>query len=130
MSSDIVPRDEGSPQTRLKEYVLIGPRLVRLVWRLARDPRIPARAKATLVVLGAYLVSPIDLLPDFIPGIGHLDDVVLVAFALDQIINRVPEEIVREHWDGDEDVLAVVREILDLASGIVPAWLRKRFAEH
>jgi len=119
--------ERSTPQTQLKEYLLIAPRLVKLLWRLSRDPRVPARSKATLVILGAYLASPIDLIPDFLPGIGQLDDLVIVAFALDQMLNRVPEEVVRSHWDGDRDVLQIVREILDISTAFVPGWLKKRF---
>jgi uncharacterized membrane protein YkvA (DUF1232 family) len=118
--------DAEARTAKLKEYALFAPRLVKLVARLMKDPRVPARPKALLVVLGAYLVSPIDVIPDFVPGLGQLDDLVLAAFALNQILNRVPDECVREHWDGDEDVLAVTREVLDIASGIVPGWLSKR----
>ncbi len=117
-----------APQTELKEYLLIAPRLVKLIWRLARDPRVPARNKATLLLLTGYLASPIDIVPDFIPGLGHLDDLVIAAFALDQILNRVPPEVVRDHWDGEEDVLQIVQEILDISTAFVPAWLKKRFA--
>ena len=117
-----------STQTQLKEYLLLAPRLLKLLWRLARDPRVPARAKATLVILGVYLASPIDLIPDFVPGVGQLDDLVIVAFALDQMLNRVPEEIVRDHWEGDEDVLQIVREILDISTAFVPGWVKKRFS--
>jgi uncharacterized membrane protein YkvA (DUF1232 family) len=117
---------DESRKAKLKEYALFAPRLVRLVGRLMKDPRVPARPKAILLVLGAYLVSPVDVIPDFIPGLGQLDDLVLAAFALNQILNRVPDECVREHWDGDEDVLAIVREVLDIASGIAPGWLSKR----
>jgi uncharacterized membrane protein YkvA (DUF1232 family) len=119
---------ESLDMTRLKEYALFAPRLIKLVFRLVRDKRVPARPKAILVMLGAYLASPIDLIPDFIPGLGYVDDLVLAAFALDQILNRVPDQVVREHWDGDEDVLQIVREILDIAAGIVPDWLRKRLS--
>jgi uncharacterized membrane protein YkvA (DUF1232 family) len=121
--------DEREQQlTALKEYALFAPRLVKLVWRLLRDRRVPSRIKATLVLLGGYLASPVDLIPDFIPGIGQVDDLVLVAFALDQILNRVPDEVVREHWDGDEDVLEVIRNILDISTAFIPGWLKKRFA--
>jgi uncharacterized membrane protein YkvA (DUF1232 family) len=98
-----------------------------LLYRLARDPRVPARSKATLFILGGYLASPIDLIPDFIPGIGQLDDIAIVAFVLDQMLNRIPEDIVREHWEGDEDILQVVKEILDISTAFVPGWLRNRF---
>ena len=126
--TDLAVRDaERPPQTSLKEYALVLPRLVKLVWRLARDPRVPARSKAVLVVLGGYLASPVDLIPDFIPGLGQLDDIVVIAFALDQMLNRIAPDIVREHWDGEGDVLELVQEILDISTGFVPGWLKKRF---
>ncbi len=118
----------ASRPTELKEYVFLVPRLGKLIWRLTRDPRVPARSKAMLVMLGAYVLSPVDLIPDFIPGLGQLDDVVIAAFALDQILNRVPDDIVREHWDGDEDVLQLVREILDISTTFMPKWLKSRLA--
>ena len=124
----MIEAEETRPPTRLREYALLAPRLVKLVWRLARDPRVPPRSKALLFVLAGYLASPIDLLPDFIPGIGQVDDLIIAAFALDQILNRVPDEVVREHWDGDEDVLDIVKQILDIATAFVPGWLKKRFA--
>lgn len=116
----------GRP-TDLKEYLLLLPRLLKLLYRLTRDPRVPARSKATLFILGGYLASPIDIIPDFIPGIGQLDDIAIIAFVLDQMLNRIPEEIVREHWEGDEDILQVVKEILDISTAFVPGWLRNRF---
>jgi uncharacterized membrane protein YkvA (DUF1232 family) len=127
VASDIELRDKEAQQTKLKEYALLAPRLVKLLWRLARDPRVPARSKATLVLLMGYIVSPIDLIPDFLPGIGQMDELVIAAFALDQMLNRVPPEVVREHWDGDKDILEIVQEVLDIATAFVPASLKKRF---
>ena len=118
--------DPEGGQTELKEYLLFLPRLVKLIWRLTRDPRVPPRSKATLVMLGAYVMSPVDLIPDFIPGLGQLDDVVIIAFALDSILNRIPDHIVREHWEGDDDVLQLVREILDISTSFMPKWLKNR----
>ena len=121
------PLDDAQ-QTKMKEYALLAPRLAKLVWRLARDPRVPARVKATAFVLGAYLFSPVDLIPDFIPGLGQLDDLLIAALALDQMLNRVPPEVVRDHWDGDRDVLEIVQEILDISTAFIPAWVKKRFS--
>ncbi len=126
MTDSLVPA--GPRPTSLKEYALLVPRLARLVWRLSRDPRVPPRTKATLFIIAGYLVSPIDVVPDFLAGIGQIDDLVVLAFALDQMLNRVPEEVVLEHWDGDEDVLQVVRQILDISTAYVPGWLKKRFS--
>ena len=131
MNDDIelasTPSSPAEKPTDLKEYLLLLPRLLKLLYRLSRDPRVPARSKATLFILGGYLASPIDLIPDFIPGVGQLDDIAIIAFVLDQMLNRIPEEIVREHWEGDEDVLQVLKEILDISTAFVPGWLRNRF---
>ena len=113
------------PQTSLREYALLVPRLVKLLGRLLRDPRVPARSQAIFVMTAGYLVSPVDFIPDFVPGLGRVDDLVLVAFALDQILNRIPEEIVRQHWEGDEDVLEVIRNVLDIGSSLLPRWARR-----
>ena len=127
MASDLEVRTDEVQQTKLKEYALLVPRLIKLLWRLTRDPRVPARSKATLVLLMGYVVSPVDIIPDIVPGIGQLDELVIAAFVLDQMLNRVPAEVVREHWDGDKDILEVVQEVLDIATGFVPGWLKKRF---
>src|SRR5688572_28994794 len=124
-----IPEPDRPPQTRLKEYALLLPRLLKLVWNLARDPRVPPRTKAILVVLAGYLASPVDIIPDFIPGIWQLDDIAVVAFALDQMLNRIDADIVREHWDGDRDILELVQEILDISTGFLPGWLKKRFTQ-
>jgi uncharacterized membrane protein YkvA (DUF1232 family) len=125
---DIERRSDRDRGTQLKEYALFAPRFLKLITRLLRDSRVPPRQKAILVLLVVYLASPVDLIPDFIPGLGQLDDLVLGAFALDGILNHVPEECIREHWDGDEDLLQVIREILSIATGMVPDWLKKRLS--
>lgn len=126
--TDIEPTTPSRPgQTELKEYMLLVPRLVQLLWRLTRDPRVPARSKATLFLLAGYLALPFDIIPDFIPVAGQVDDLMVIAFALDQMVNRVPPEVVREHWDGDGDILEIVKEILDISTAFIPARLKKRF---
>ena len=127
MSADMEPRPPVPPQTQLREYALLLPRLIKLIWRLARDPRVPARSKASLFLLAGYLASPVDLIPDFLPAIGQVDDILVVVFALDQLLNRVPENVVRDHWDGDDDILELVRHILDISTAFVPGWVRKSF---
>lgn len=128
-SKAVTPLSQAAarPPTTLKEYALLVPRLAKLIVRLVRDPRVPARSKASLFVLTAYLASPVDVMPDFVPGLGQVDDLVLAAFALDQILNRVPDHVVREHWDGDEDVLEIVRNVLDISTSFLPGWLKRIF---
>jgi uncharacterized membrane protein YkvA (DUF1232 family) len=72
---------------------------------LARDPRVPRRAKVAVVFAGLWCLSPIDLVPEFLPVIGPLDDVVVVALALRYAARRVPREALDEAWPGDPGVL-------------------------
>jgi len=69
----------------------------RLVWSLARDERVPMRQKLLLGGIAAYLASPIDLIPDFIPVIGQLDDLAVLIFGLDLFIKGAPKDVVDEH---------------------------------
>ena len=76
--------------------------------RLLRDPRVPRRAKVALALLVPYLASPIDLIPDFIPVLGHVDDAFLVALALRYVVKRAGNEVVEELWPGSERGLRLV----------------------
>jgi len=89
--------------------VSLVPRLAKLVYHLARDPRVPWRVKAVLVGLAAYLASPIDIIPDWIPVVGYLDDVLMVGLAAGYVLASVPPEVVREHWGEDVEVLESLR---------------------
>jgi len=75
--------------------------------RLIRDERLPRRHKLLLALTVPYLASPIDLVPDFVPVAGQLDDVVLVAFVLRRVVGANPD-LVREHWPGPADSLGTV----------------------
>lgn len=68
-----------------------------LFWRLLRDSRVPLPAKTVLPVVGLYLLMPLDVIPDFIPVLGQLDDLLVVALGLWLFLKLCPEGIVREH---------------------------------
>lgn len=95
-----------------RELALLVPNLTRLFAGLMRDPRVPLRAKIVLGATALYLASPIDLVPDFIPIAGSLDDAIVAAFALRFVVRASSPEIVAEHWPGDP---ATLRRILWLA---------------
>ena len=79
-----------------------------LLRRLLADPRVPRRRKALLWALVAYLAMPIDLVPDFIPVAGQLDDVIVAALALRYVLRGAGLDLVREHWPGPEQSLRLV----------------------
>jgi uncharacterized membrane protein YkvA (DUF1232 family) len=87
------------------------PDCIVLCSRLLRDPRVPRRKKVMLVALTGYLALPFDLVPDFIPVAGQLDDVVIVALVLRSLLRGGGEALVREHWPGPPNSLALVLRI-------------------
>jgi uncharacterized membrane protein YkvA (DUF1232 family) len=88
------------------------PDCVVLVRRLLRDPRVPRRRKLTLALAAAYLLVPIDLVPDFIPVAGQLDDAIVVGLVLRQLLRGGGDELLREHWPGPPRSLALIRRAI------------------
>ena len=79
--------------------------------RLLSDPRVSGWRKATIVVLIAYLAMPIDLVPDFIPVAGQLDDAIVVALVLRTVLRSGCPALLRENWPGPDASLAVVSRL-------------------
>lgn len=101
------------------EYAMIIPDIAALLWRLFRDKRVNTKTKMLVGGLLAYIASPIDIIPDFIPLIGKIDDVAIVLFAMNKIINEVPEEVILSNWTGKDDVIKIVSEGVTFISKMV-----------
>jgi uncharacterized membrane protein YkvA (DUF1232 family) len=84
-----------------------------LVTRLAREPRVPRRRKLLLVALVGYLALPFDLVPDFIPVAGQLDDAIIVALILRSFVRSGGEQLIRELWPGPEQSLALILRLAE-----------------
>jgi uncharacterized membrane protein YkvA (DUF1232 family) len=93
------------PPGSLKELAGFLPNCIRLVRRLRSRPEIPRRARVAVVVAGLWVLSPVDLIPEVLPIIGPLDDVVVVALALRYAARRVPRNVLLDAWDGDPRLL-------------------------
>jgi uncharacterized membrane protein YkvA (DUF1232 family) len=109
---------------RARSVLASIPSLGKLLLRLARDPRVPRRSKLLFGGIAVYLLVPFDVIPDWIPGLGQLDDLVLVAFALDAMLNRVPPEVIADHWEGDPEALQTMRRMLGAATRFVPSHIK------
>jgi uncharacterized membrane protein YkvA (DUF1232 family) len=106
----------------MKELLRALPDLVRLIARLVGDPVLPRPAKIALAAAVVYLASPIDLLPDFIPFLGYLDDLLLAAIILDGILNYVDRALLLRYWPGT----AASLERLARAAHMLAAWVPGR----
>jgi uncharacterized membrane protein YkvA (DUF1232 family) len=93
------------PPGLLRDLASVMPDCVTTIRRLRRDPRVPRRARVVVVLAGLWLLSPIDLLPEFLPVIGPLDDVVVLALALRYAARQVPREVLAAAWPGEPRLL-------------------------
>jgi uncharacterized membrane protein YkvA (DUF1232 family) len=102
----LVAARRGADARALARFV---PDCIVLFRRLLADDRIPRRRKLALVALLGYLASPIDLVPDFIPVAGQLDDVLAVVFVLRFVLRSADDDLLAEHWPGPPRALALLR---------------------
>ena len=105
-----------------------------LISRLLADKRVPVRKKLFLAGVVAYVMSPLDIIPDFIPFFGYTDDLFLVLFSLDKMLNEVAPDVVSENWSGEENVIDLVKNLLEKSDQFidknvvekVKKWARKK----
>lgn len=98
----------------LAEALRLLPDTLRLLHRLAVDPALPRGVKVRLWLLFAYLALPFDLVPDFIPVLGHADDAILVALVLRAVVRKAGPGAIRRHWPGTPDGLAALWRLAGL----------------
>ncbi len=110
----------------MRELLLVLPRLARMLVSLVRDERLPKSAKIALGAVALYLASPIDLLPDFIPLVGYLDDLLLAAIVVDGVLNYVDRDLVRRYWPGSVSSLDAAADVARRLSAWVPSRIKAR----
>jgi len=99
----------------LGDVIRLLPDLLRLLKRVATDPAVPRMVRVELMLVLGYIFSPIQLIPDFIPVIGFLDDAVLVAIMLRIVMRTAGPEILQKHWPGTPEGLRVLCRVCGLA---------------
>ncbi|MCA1832597.1 MAG: YkvA family protein [Actinomycetota bacterium] len=99
-----------------RELATLLPNLVLLFKGLLGDDRVPRRAKILLWIGVVWAASPIDLIPEFIPVIGPLDDAIMAALVLRYVVSRSGREVVTEHWRGDEATLRLIFRVAGLST--------------
>lgn len=109
----------------LREALLLIPNFLKLLYRLFRDSRVPKAEKALLVGAIIYVISPLDLIPDVIPFVGEVDDLYLAALTVIRLLNRAPDAVIREHWDGRGDIAGVVDKVVRAAQFVLPKRVQR-----
>jgi|SRR5215207_10529413 len=103
-----------SDEVTLREALRLLPDLVRLLRRLSADAAVPRAVRIGLLALIAYLLLPIDLVPDFVPVLGYADDAVIVALALRWVVRRAGSGMLARHWPGTAEGLRAVHRLAGL----------------
>nr|MDK2850471.1 hypothetical protein [Candidatus Cloacimonadota bacterium] len=123
----------GKVGGKIGEYLFLLPDFFILVCRLAVDKRVSAKQKLMVSGIIAYLILPLDIIPDFIPVIGYVDDLVLVVLGLNLILNEIDDKVLLDNWSGEGNVLKQMQTITNLADRFldknllqkIRQWLKK-----
>lgn len=117
--------NRGAMRGLMREMLMFVPNLLKLAYRMARDPRVPTADKIVLAATIVYVISPLDLIADFIPFLGQVDDAYLLAVSLLRLLNRTDAEVVNEHWSGRGDIHNVLNRIISIATFFLPGRVRQ-----
>ena len=110
----------------MKDLLLVLPRLARMIALLLGDRQVPTAVKVALGVVAVYLLSPVDLIPDFIPFIGYLDDLILAAIVVDALVTSVDRSTLLRYWPGSPTSLDTAAGAARRLSAWVPSRIKTR----
>jgi uncharacterized membrane protein YkvA (DUF1232 family) len=110
---------------KIRSYINLLPQFLGLLLNLLRDSRVSSTDKAILGATVAYMLNPVDLMPDWIPFLGLVDDVYLVAMALLRLVLRVDERVFKDNWRGRYDLIPLLRKVADVAVAFLPVRIRR-----
>src|SRR5438552_11316207 len=110
----------GELKSRMKKLLMFLPNMVILCARLMVDSRVPRVERALFAAAVIYAIIPFDFIPDMIPFVGQIDDLFLISLTLLRLIDRTDDVIVRKHWRGGGDIVALVESAATLAPLLIP----------
>ena len=113
-------RQKREVRGRMTNFLMFLPNMVTLLGRLLKDARVPTAEKALFVAAIVYFVMPVDLIPDIFPFVGQVDDIYVIALTLLRLVNRSDERIIRQHWSGGGDIVALADSITAIAPMLLP----------
>lgn len=123
-------REKSELKGRMRSFLMFLPNMVVLLGRLLKDARVPTAEKALFLAAIVYVISPLDLIPDVFPFIGQIDDLYMVALTLLRLVNRTDESVVRQHWPGGGDIVALADSIANIAPKFLPKRISRILTTH
>jgi uncharacterized membrane protein YkvA (DUF1232 family) len=117
-------RGVSADRETVKGLIRAIPNFLRLLWRLYFDPRVSRLDKGIVLATIGYIIVPLDLIPDFLPFLGQVDDIYLLALALDRLLNNAGIDVLLDHWEGDVSSLETAIAALDKAGSFLPEQIR------
>lgn len=118
-------RDKKEARGTLRELLLLLPRLVKLLYRLMTDSRVPMAEKALLLGAITYVITPLDFIPDLLPFIGQVDDIYLVSLVILRLLNRTDRDLLEQYWEGPGDLGKLVDRVVTASQYVLPKKIRK-----
>lgn len=106
---------------RYSDYIFILPDIAALIYRLLKDKRVDLRTKIIISASLAYITFPTDIIPDKIPFIGKIDELAVAFFALNRIVTDVPLNIILENWQGKNDIILVIKNLIEYITNFTGA---------
>lgn len=126
-------QSEEGKKTEWADFLMLAPDLFHLLCKLAIDPEVPAAEKAKLAGAIVYFIFPVDLLPEALIGpLGYADDIAVAAWVLNNMLNRLDQEIIIRHWAGEGPILELLQNIIAQADRMIGSGLwakiKRRFS--
>lgn len=126
-------QSEEGKKTEWADFLMLAPDLFHLLCKLAIDPEVPAAEKAKLAGAIVYFIFPVDLLPEALIGpLGYADDIAVAAWVLNNMLNRLDQEIIIRHWAGEGQILELLQNIIAQADRMIGSGLwakiKRRFS--
>lgn len=104
---------------KVTDYLFLLPDFFMLLCRLMVDSRVDNKTKGFIIGVLGYVILPIDIIPDFIPIVGFMDDLIVIVYAIDQILKYTDEQVLIDNWSGRTDLILIIRKIMAVIDNTV-----------
>jgi len=107
-------------KSRMKNLLMFLPNMVMLSVKLMVDSRVPRTERALFAAAVIYAIIPFDFIPDLLPFVGQVDDLLLISMTLLRLVDRTDDTVVREHWRGGGDIVQLAESVATVAPLLIP----------